>query len=64
MPPGKLVVADIVSGSFLMTYDNDQSVRELAQSYSFDFEPIAMKGTHHTEMSELLIGRDLHWVRV
>ena len=35
-----------VSGPFLMTYDNDESVRELAQKNAFDFEPIAMKGTH------------------
>lgn len=53
-----------VSGVFLMTYDNDESVRELARRYSFDFEPIAMKGTHHAEMKELLIGRDLRWARV
>lgn len=52
-----------VSGAFLMTYDNDESVRELAQKYAFDFEPIAMKGTHHAEMKELLIGRDLSWTR-
>ena len=52
-----------VSGAFLMTYDNDDSVRGLAQKYAFDFEPIAMKGTHHAEMKELLIGRDLSWAR-
>lgn len=52
------------SGNFLMTYDNDESVRELAEKYSFDFEAVAMKGTHHNEMNELLIGRDLSWVRV
>jgi DNA adenine methylase len=52
-----------VSGAFLMTYDNDESVRKLAQKYAFDFEPIAMKGTHHAEMKELLIGRDLSWAR-
>jgi DNA adenine methylase len=51
------------AGDFLMTYDNDNAVRELAQRYSFDFEAIAMKGTHHAEMKELLIGRDLNWVR-
>lgn len=51
------------SGSFLMTYDNDDAVRELTKKYSFDFEAISMKGTHHAEMKELLIGRDLSWVR-
>jgi DNA adenine methylase len=52
------------SGAFLMTYDNDESVRELARKYSFDCEPIAMKSTHHAEMKELLIGRDLRWARI
>ncbi|MDX6559047.1 MAG: adenine methylase [Blastocatellia bacterium] len=51
------------AGNFLMTYDNDESVRELAKKYSFDFEAIAMKGTHHAEMTELLIGRDLRWAK-
>jgi DNA adenine methylase len=51
------------SGAFLMTYDNDDAVRDLARMYSFDFEAIAMKGTHHAEMKELLIGRNLDWAR-
>lgn len=58
-----LVVMSKVSVAFLMTYDNDESVLELAQKYAFDFEPIAMKGTHHAAMKELLIGRDLSWAR-
>jgi DNA adenine methylase len=51
------------SGAFLMTYDNDDAVRDLARKYSFDFESIAMKGTHHAQMKELLIGRNLDWAR-
>jgi DNA adenine methylase len=53
----------IVAGDFLMTYDNAEEVRELAQRHGFDLEPIAMKNSHHAEMSELLIGRDLDWIR-
>jgi DNA adenine methylase len=52
-----------VAGNFLMTYDNAEEVRELAQRHGFDVEPIAMKNSHHVEMSELLIGRDLDWIR-
>lgn len=52
-----------VAGDFLMTYDNAEEVRELAQRHGFDVEPIAMKNSHHAEMSELLIGRDLDWIR-
>jgi DNA adenine methylase len=56
-------VTSKVAGDFLMTYDDAADVRELANKYSFDMELIAMKNTHHAEMTELLIGRDLGWVR-
>lgn len=46
-----------------MTYDNAHEVRLMAESHGFDVEPIAMKNTHHAEMSELLIGKDLSWAR-
>ena len=52
------------AGEFLMTYDNDDAVRDLAKKYSLDCEPVAMKSTHHAEMKELLIGRNLRWARI
>jgi DNA adenine methylase len=52
-----------LSGSFLMTYDNAVEVAEMALHHGFDIEPIAMTNTHHAEMKELLIGRDLSWAR-
>jgi DNA adenine methylase len=52
-----------VAGDFLMTYDDTHEVRELAKSHGFDTALIAMKNTHHAEMSELLIGRNLDWAR-
>jgi DNA adenine methylase len=51
-----------LAGSFLMTYDNIEDVRALARKYGFDAREIAMKNTHHTRMTELLIGRDLGWL--
>ncbi len=51
-----------IQGDFLMTYDNAQDVRDLAARYGFDTKLIAMKNTHHAEMKELLIGRNLDWV--
>lgn len=51
-----------VQGDFLMTYDNDKDVQTMATRHGFDTRPIAMKSTHHAEMTELLIGRDLAWV--
>lgn len=50
-----------VRGDFLMTYDNDEYVRDMAARYHFECAPIAMTNTHHAEMNELLIGRDLGW---
>jgi DNA adenine methylase len=53
-----------LTGDFLMTYDNAEGVEELARQHNFDTQTIAMKNTHHAQMTELLIGRDLNWVRM
>lgn len=53
-----------IKGDFLMTYDNADDVRQMAIARGFDVELISMKNTHHAEMSELLIGRDLSWLRM
>lgn len=50
-----------VAGSFLMSYDNEKEVRDLSLEFGFEFRPLRMKNTHHTEMTELLIGRNLSW---
>ncbi len=58
---------DLVStlaGDFLMTYDNAKGVEDLARLHNFDTQAIAMKNTHHAQMTELLIGRNLDWVRM
>jgi len=52
-----------VKGDFLMTYDNAKPIREMAKQFGFDTHKIPMKNTHHTIMSELLIGRNLDWAR-
>ncbi len=56
-------IAATLAGDFLMTYDNAPGVRDLARRHGFDTLPIPMKNTHHAEMTELLIGRDLAWAR-
>jgi DNA adenine methylase len=56
-------VTSAVAGDFLMTYDDADGVRELVYKYGLDFELVAMKSTHHAEMTELLIGRSLDWAR-
>jgi DNA adenine methylase len=54
---------DSLAGDFLMTYCNEPQVRKLARRHGFDVQPVAMKSTHHVKTEELLIGRDLDWVR-
>jgi DNA adenine methylase len=56
-------IAATVTGDFLMTYDNDPEVVAMANRRGFDTEVVPMKNTHHAEMVELLIGKDLKWAR-
>ncbi len=55
-------VCEKLGGDFLMTYDNAEAVRALAEKHGFETKPVAMKNTHHADMDELLIGRNLDWV--
>jgi DNA adenine methylase len=52
-----------LKGDFLMTYDNTDGVKQMAERHGFDTELVAMKNTHHAKMMELLIGKDLSWAR-
>jgi DNA adenine methylase len=56
-------LAHDLSGDFLMTYDDVIEVEKMASTHNFDREAVAMKNTHHAHQSELLIGRDLRWLR-
>jgi len=52
----------LVKGDFLMTYDEADEVRALANKYRFETRAIAMSNTHHARLNELLIGKDLSWL--
>jgi len=52
-----------VQGDVLLTYDNAPELAELALRYGFDIRTIQMKNTHHAKMTELLIGRNLNWLK-
>jgi DNA adenine methylase len=52
-----------VKGDVLMTYDNTREIATLASEFDFETQAIAMKNTHHAKMTELLIGKDLTWLR-
>ena len=56
-------IAAHFAGDFLMTYDHEGELQELAEQYGFETELVAMKNAHHAEMTEMLIGRNLDWAR-
>ena len=52
-----------VKGDVLLTYDNTREIASLAIEFGFKTEAIAMKNTHHAKMSELMIGKNMAWLR-
>ena len=52
-----------VRGDVLLTYDDAPEVADLARQHGLDTHRIPMKNTHHAQMCELLIGKDLDWAR-
>jgi DNA adenine methylase len=52
-----------VKGDFLLTYDNTREIRLLAEEHGFQSETVSMKNTHHAKMTELIIGRNLSWLK-
>jgi DNA adenine methylase len=52
-----------LAGDFLMTYDNSEEIRSLAERHGLQMHLVPMKSTHHEQKLELLIGRDLSWLR-
>ncbi len=52
-----------IKGDFLMTYDEAEEIKRLADRYHFEVERVPMKTTLHYQKYELVIGRDLRWLR-
>lgn len=50
-----------VKGDFLITYDDTEEVRNLADEFGYSYDRVAMKSTHHAKKNELLISRRLDW---
>ena len=48
---------------FLFTYDDNEELRKMASERNYDFSLIPMKSTHHATMNELIIGRNLKWLK-
>lgn len=56
-------IASTLQGPFMITYDNAEEIRTLAMENNFKVAEIPMKGTHHAEKTELVISRDLNWLK-
>lgn len=56
-------VTSKLQGDFLMTYDENDMTRQLARQYGFDVQTVPMKNSHHAKIEELLVGRNLDWLR-
>lgn len=53
-----------LKGDFLMTYDRTDEIMELASRYQLDVHTIrTVKTAHHKQVPEVVIGRDLTWMR-
>lgn len=52
-----------VKGDFLITYDDTEEIEQLAARFNLDMERVLMKTTLHYKKYELVIGRNLNWLR-
>lgn len=56
-------LAKRIRGHFIMTYDDAEEIESLALRNRFEVERVLMKTTHHLRKYELVVGRDLEWLR-
>jgi DNA adenine methylase len=57
-------ICETIKGDFLITYDNADEVKALAERHGFQYCLIPMTNTHHATMHELVIGKDLSWMDI
>jgi hypothetical protein len=63
-PKGLLTeVVDLIAFGRIYESVNSSKDAHSQEAQGFDMELVSMMNTHHTEMRELLIGRDLMWAR-
>ena len=51
-----------LSGRFLVTYDDDRSIEQLAKTNKLAFKGIRMRNSNYITKKELLISDDLDWL--
>lgn len=52
-----------LKGKFMLTYDDTEEIRGLADKYKLDFRTIPMKTTHHIRKNEIIISDNFSWWR-
>ncbi len=50
-----------LKGKFMLTYDDTEEIRALADKYNLDYRTIPMKTTHHIQKNELIISDNFDW---
>lgn len=50
-----------IRGKFMLTYDDTEEIRGLADKYGLQFRTIPMKTTHHLQKQEIIIADNFDW---
>lgn len=50
-----------LKGKFMLTYDDTNEIRQLADRYNLPYKTIPMKTTHHLEKNEIIISDNFRW---
>lgn len=50
-----------LKGKFMLTYDDTDEIRRLAEKYNLDFRTIPMKTTHHIQKNEIIVSDNFDW---
>lgn len=50
-----------LKGKFLLTYDDTDEIRQLAEKNNLQYRTIPMKTTHHLKKNEIVISDNFHW---
>ena len=50
-----------IQGKYMLTYDDTEEIRALANKYHLAFRTIPMKTTHHLEKNEIIISDNFDW---
>lgn len=50
-----------IRGKFMLTYDDTEQIRQLADKYNLPYRTIPMKTTHHLEKNEIIVSDNFNW---